>query len=143
MGKKRGTNKSIKPPKVQSNRMVVEEKLLNYDEQYILFSLERVQEGGEFGFSTLQKEEKADFAETIFKRKNQSWKELKRQDRHALGFEKIAKESIKTSIPQFITEDSNFFLAFRFSGKKPMVGYRLKNIFYVLWFDRLFSLYKH
>jgi hypothetical protein len=60
-----------------------------------------------------------------------------------LGFEKIAKDSIKGSKPTFITEDLNEFLSFRFSGKKPMVGYRIQNVFYVLWFDLDFTLYKH
>lgn len=46
-------------------------------------------------------------------------------------------------MPEFITEDKANLLAFRFSGKKPMVGYRIRNIFYVLWFDAAFELYDH
>nr|VFK10581.1 MAG: hypothetical protein BECKLPF1236A_GA0070988_100409 [Candidatus Kentron sp. LPFa]VFK27148.1 MAG: hypothetical protein BECKLPF1236C_GA0070990_100439 [Candidatus Kentron sp. LPFa] len=49
----------------------------------------------------------------------------------------------KTGMPKFITEDNKDLLAFRFSGKKPMVEYRYKNIFYVLWFDHKRKLYKH
>jgi hypothetical protein len=106
------------------------------------FSLERIQKG-EFCFSTLSQEEKARFAEGIFKRRDKTWAEVKSMPRHALGFEKIAKKSICAQLPSFITDDMDHFLAFRFDGMKPMIGYRLRNIFYVLWFDAKFTLYDH
>jgi hypothetical protein len=34
-------------------------------------------------------------------------------------------------------------IAFRFSGKKPMVGYKEGHTFNVLWFDRAFDVYQH
>jgi len=94
-------------------------------------------------FSSLEQKDKAAFAESIFKRRNIPWKEIKNLPRHGLGIEKISKSSIKTALPKNITEDFNYFLAFRFSGKKPMVGYRVHEIFYVLWFDHDFTLYEH
>jgi len=44
-------------------------------------------------------------------------------------------------IPAHVTEDVQRFIAFRFSGRAPMVGYRVQAIFYLLWLDRNFTLY--
>jgi hypothetical protein len=106
------------------------------------FSLERLMPG-HYCFSNLEQKDKAAFAESIFKRRNIPWKEIKNLPRHGLGIEKISKSSLKTTLPKNITEDFKYFLAFRFSGKKPMVGYRVHEIFYVLWFDHDFTLYEH
>ena len=115
---------------------------INFDLRPPLFSLERLQ-AGDHCFSALSKDLKAAFADAIFKRKNTNWSLLKQSGRHALGFEKISKDSIKAPIPQNIKEDEKHFLAFRFNGKCPMVGYRVNDIFYILWFDHNFTLYSH
>src|SRR5699024_12555094 len=47
--------------------------------------------------------------------------------------------SLHDALP--ISDDVEHFLAFRYSDKRPMVGYRQKNVFYVLWFDHDFTLY--
>ncbi|WP_448216271.1 hypothetical protein [Endozoicomonas sp. 2B-B] len=60
-----------------------------------------------------------------------------------MGFEKIPKHQIRATIPAFITEEVTNLLAFRYHGKHPMVGYRVRDVFYVLWFDHNFSLYPH
>lgn len=115
---------------------------INYDEKPPVFSLERLQNGN-YCLQELDKEGKASFAEAIFRRKDKKWKEIKQMPKHGLGFEKIAKTSINAPIPRFITDDVDNLLAFRFHGKRPMVGYRQNDIFYVLWFDKDFSLYDH
>ena len=46
------------------------------------------------------------------------------------------------TLPPNVTEDVTL-LVFRFSGRKPMVGYRVKEAFYVLALDRDFTLYDH
>jgi hypothetical protein len=45
--------------------------------------------------------------------------------------------------PPHVTEDVQRFIAFRFFGKAPMVGYRVQAIFYLLWLDCSFTLYEH
>jgi len=115
---------------------------VDYDLMPPVFSLERLT-SSDYCLSKLDKDEKAAFADAIFKRRNSTWKEIKGCGRHSIGFEKIARSSIKAPIPSFITNDTDHFLAFRFDSKKPMVGYRRDNIFFVLWFDRGFTLYKH
>jgi hypothetical protein len=71
-----------------------------------------------------------------------TWNELRQAQRHGIGSEKIDRKSITRPIPSHITEDVTF-LAFRFSGKKSMVGYRMKEMFHIIWFDRDFKLYDH
>jgi hypothetical protein len=70
------------------------------------------------------------------------WHQIQSAPRHGLGSEKIPRNAIKVGIPLFLTEDVDL-LAIRFSGKKPMVGYRDGTIFNILWFDWNFSLYDH
>ncbi|WP_435786554.1 hypothetical protein [Alcanivorax borkumensis] len=72
-----------------------------------------------------------------------TWRDIKTCDRHGLGTEKISKSSIDAPIPRFITEDVSDFLVFRYNGMNPMVGYRQRDVFFVLWFDHDFTLYNH
>ncbi|USH02119.1 hypothetical protein K6Q96_14810 [Grimontia kaedaensis] len=139
MSKKR----SINAPKAKSsNKISAQEATPNYDECPPIFSLERLQ-AGTYCLQELDQEGKANFADAIYRRKDKLWKEIKQMPKHGLGFEKIARVAIKAPIPKFITPDVEHFLAFRYHGLKPMVGYRKNDIFYVLWFDNCFSLYKH
>ncbi|WP_208937066.1 Panacea domain-containing protein [[Haemophilus] ducreyi] len=73
-----------------------------------------------------------------------TWQELRNSPRHGCGTEKIEHKAIKgCSVPDFIIEQNISLLAFRFQGKKPMVGYRENQIFHILWLDRDYSLYNH
>jgi hypothetical protein len=117
-------------------------QVINYDDLPPLFSLARIQ-NSDYCFTRLDQEHKAAFAEAVYRRRNCTWKQLKQAPRHGLGLEKIAKTSIRSGVPAFITPDQDHFLAFRYNGYAAMVGYRLKDVFYVLWFDHDFSLYPH
>ena len=139
MGKQ---NKKIKVPSAQQGGKVKYQEPTNYDKNPPVFSLEKLQTGN-YCLSKLNEEHKARFADAIFRRKNCSWEEIKKIDRHGLGTEKIPKSAIKAPIPNFITDEVTDFLAFRYHGKCPMVGYRLRDIFFVLWFDHNFTLYDH
>lgn len=124
------------------NKISAEQPKVDYNKLPIIFSLERLV-NGDYCFSSLTGDDKQQFAESIFRRKNLTWDELMRADRHGLGTEKIYINSVKMPKPVFITDDISAYLAIRYSGMKPMVGIRQKNIFYVLWFDHNFTLYSH
>lgn len=132
----------IKRQKSKQGRLVKSVEPLDYDRNPPIFSLEKLQPG-KYCLSELDQENKAMFADAVFRRKNLTWNEIKRADRHGLGTEKIAKSSIKAPTPKFITDDMDSYLAFRYHGKCPMVGYRQRDVFYVLWFDSDFTLYNH
>lgn len=90
----------------------------------------------------LDKDDQAALAVQLYKLSQLSWKEIKRVPRHGLGFEKITRDAIKAPMPRQITPDVNF-IAFRFNGLKPMVGFRRDRIFFVIWLDHNFKLYNH
>jgi hypothetical protein len=110
------------------------------EQQYPAFSLRYLDK--KHGLTSCNQEQKAALIETIHKLSQLTWNQIYSSSRHASGCEKIARESIKVPIPKHIPEDVNF-LAFRFYGKAPMIGYRDETIFYVLWLDIHFSVYSH
>jgi hypothetical protein len=128
--------------KKKNSQVTAQEPQTNYNKQPIIFSLERIVSGN-YCFTSLDKPDKEQFAEAIFRRKNLTWEEVYSAQRHGLGTEKISVKSISEEKPRFITDDITDYLALRYNGKKAMVGIRQKNIFYVLWFDHNFSLYDH
>ncbi len=132
----------IRSNKPKQGKLVKSQEPPNYDKHPPIFSLQKLQPG-KYCLSSLDQQHKSMFADAIFRRKSMTWNEIKQQDRHGLGAEKISKSSIKPAIPKFITDDLNDFLAFRYHGLHPMVGYRQKDVFFVLWFDLDFSLYNH
>lgn len=82
------------------------------------------------------------FVEKMHKLSQITWEVIRTSHRHGLGSEKIDHKSIRASIPPHVTKEIPI-IALRFNGKKPMVGYKEKNIFHVIWFDRDFTLYDH
>lgn len=107
----------------------------------VLFSLEHIQSS--HCLSNCERDEKAAFADALFKRRTLTWQELYQTQRHGLGSEKIHRNAIKAPIPSCVTADVEDFLALRFNSKAPMVGFRSQNIYYILWIDRDFTLYNH
>jgi hypothetical protein len=99
--------------------------------------------GSPYCVTDCDRDDKAAFAETLRKLSHLTWGQIKQAPRHGLGCEKIPRNLIGGSIPAVVTEDVESFLAFRFSGKKPMVGYRQGAMFHILWLDHDFSLYPH
>ena len=118
--------KHFKVPGKHSGPHFTAPQPINYDEAKIIFSLEKVVDS-DYCFSQLDKEHKAAFAESVFKRRLFTWGELKQISRHGLGFERISESSILTAIPPGIRDDvGDNFIAFRYHGKNPMIGYREK-----------------
>ena len=133
--------KISKHPKNESKRFRPTESFdVPAEQQHPLFSLRYLQKS--HGISNCTQEEKSSFADSLHNLSQLTWGELKQAPRHGLGFEKIPRDHIKKPIPPHIKEDVNF-IAFRFCGKAPMVGYRSKAVFHVLWLDRDFTLYDH
>lgn len=132
----------IKGRKPKQGNVVKSQEPPNYDNHPPIFSLEKLQPG-KYCLSMLDQEHKAMFSEAIFRRKSISWSQIKQLPRHGLGTEKITKSCIRAPIPKFVTEDLDGFLVFRYMGLNPMVGYRQRDIFFVLWFDHDFTLFDH
>ena len=112
---------------------------VNYDEKRIVFSFQYIDK------SALDDFEFSDFKALLDQFKILStltWKQIRQSGRHGLGTEKIDSSDISAKIPNIIDEDITL-LAIRYKGKAPMIGFRERDIFHILWIDRTFTLYKH
>lgn len=95
-----------------------------------------------FDLSNCTNDDKKALIERICKLSQMSWLEIQMADRHGLGSEKIKQSALKTTIPKHISKDIDF-LALRFNGLKPIVGYKNGFIFHICFIDSKFTLYNH
>jgi hypothetical protein len=130
-------NKNIAKKGIKINEL----SHISTQQEHPIFCLEYLDKDY-YSLRACTKDEKAAFADTLFKLSQLTWAEITQSHRHGLGYEKIAKKSIRAPIPAHITDDVTF-IAFRFYGKAPMVGHREAAIFHILWIDRDFTLYHH
>lgn len=96
----------------------------------------------EYCVTKCEKEDKVAIIGSFYNLSRLTWQQISQSGRHQNGFEKIDRKSIKRPIPSHITPDTTI-IAFRYNGKKAMVGYRLDVTFHIVWFDRDFTLYNH
>ena len=129
------------PQKQKGNKLLTpnDTRETHPEQQSPIFSLRYLDP--EYCITKCDKNEQAQFAVKIHRLSQLTWCQINSQDRHKLGYEKIARDSIKRPIPKSITNEVNF-IAFPFSGMKPMVGYRDGAIFYVIWLCRCCCLFK-
>lgn len=133
--------------KRQKNKFISKETMststddpINTDKERPIFSFHSLRE--RYCIRDCEKDELASLAKTLRNLSDLTWLEIKSCHKHGLGHEKIPSCAIKASIPNILPKRDHF-LAFRFSGKAPMVGYRDKSVFHILWLDRNFTLYDH
>lgn len=131
-GQSPNNSKRIKTP---------ETPLVSSNKQSPLFSFEFVDD--QFGIAQCDKDERSGLIDTLRIMGQLTWEDLELGRRHANGKEKIQIGQIKGRKPRIITPDVEHVYAFRFHGKKPMVGLRSDRIFYIIWLDRSFTLYDH
>ena len=92
--------------------------------------------------SKCEKDDRAALSDALRMLSSITWAQIASAPKHGLGTETLHQSAIHAAIPACVTDDTRL-LAFRFSGTKAMVGYRTQEVFYVLWFDRDFTLYDH
>jgi hypothetical protein len=117
---------------------------LSYNDLRPVFSLRHMRE--KYSLEKCTSEQKQAFGCRMVELFQLKWSQIIMASRHGFGCEKVSPQSIKgDSIPIIpeITPDDTPLLALRFSNKHPMVGYREKDIFHILWFDRDYTLYAH
>ncbi len=118
----------------------VEAARVDYNRERPTFCLRFVDP--QYCITRCDRDDKAAFADKIRRMSLMTWNELIQAPRHGMGFETIARKAITRPVPAHITDDVTF-VAFRFSGMKPMVGYRTEEMFHIVWFDCAFDLYDH
>lgn len=72
-----------------------------------------------------------------------TWQLVDQSPRHACGWEKIPRHSLRCPWPPHLSDDVEFLRAFRFDGKAPMLCHRHHDVLQVIWLDHNFTAYDH
>jgi hypothetical protein len=115
----------------------------NIDDLPPAFSFEKMQDGSGNSFNCCEDGDRLALAHRIFMLSRLPWKQIRQAPATGLGSEQIPRFRIKRPIPNGVTEDVDSFTSLHYSGKKRFLGYRVGQIFYVLWVDHSFEVYKH
>nr|MDP2190784.1 hypothetical protein [Rhodoferax sp.] len=130
----------LKAPLKNKGEKLKEPPTSKTEPQYLTISLRYIRYS--HCISGCDDSETRSFADKVRILTGKLWTEINGMPRHGLGFEQISRNSLQVAVPEHLTDDVNI-IAFRFSGLKPMIGYRDGPVFYVLWFDRAFDCYRH
>ncbi len=106
------------------------------------FSFEYMKGGNGYSVDCCDGTHRSALASRLFLLSQISWLEIQNAPRHGLGSEKIARSSLNVAVPDKISEDASF-LALRYNGKHPIVGFRDGRIFHIIFIDHNFTLYDH
>lgn len=97
----------------------------------------------EYGINSCTQQQKAALLEKIDKWRNMTWDEIRLAPRHGLGYEKIARSSIKPPMPAFVTNEVDHLLALRFDGMAPILVQRRNFVMHLIFIDPKMECYKH
>lgn len=115
----------------------------NYDELPPAFSFEKMQDCSGNSLNCCEDADRVSLVKRIFMLSREQWKNIRLAPASGLGAEQIPRYRIKPPIPNVVTEDVSSFTALHYQGKKRFIGYRVGQIFYILWVDHNFSVYDH
>ena len=127
--------------RIGSTSRIKENEILDDKINYPVFCFKYLHRN--YNIDKCENDDKIKFIEQIIKLSGLTWQDIEYSQRHGLGSEKIQRSAIKLDLPKEITDDVVHFLAFRFNGKKPFVGFRDRFIFHVLYIDSDYTLYDH
>jgi hypothetical protein len=114
----------------------------NADTMPPIFSFERMESGSGYSVTCCDADNQAAALRRIFLLSKMKWREIQNAPRHGLGTEKIARSALRAPLPKTLTDDVTF-LAIRYNGLRPMVGYRDGRIFHIVFLDHTFDVYDH
>lgn len=97
---------------------------------------------GKFCVSKCQRDDKAALISRLHMLSSKTWVELRDGRRHGFGYEIMYRADMRAKIPRHVTDDVPL-LVFRFNGKKVMIGYKEREVYYLLAIDRNFTAYNH
>lgn len=96
----------------------------------------------DFCISSCSNDEKQALIDKLGQLSQLTWRQLREAGRSGVGYEIIAQNSMRVSIPFHVPKLENL-IRFKFKGNAPVVGYRNKRIFHVLWIDGKLKVYSH
>jgi len=107
------------------------------------FSFRDIVNHSNFNYDSLNQEDKVKLINTLNVLGHLTWAQIHTQPRHKSGCEIINRDSLRFALPTGVPAEGNI-LAFRFSDKAPMLGYKSAfGTFYIIAFDTKFKAYKH
>lgn len=115
----------------------------NPDLQPPAFSFEKMQDGSGNSFNCCEEDDRLSLAKRIFMLSREPWRKIRGASNKGLGSEEIPRHQIKRPVPQSVTEDVEHFHSLHYVGNKRFIGYKVGQIFYILWIDHNFKVYKH
>lgn len=136
-------NKFKGPDKAKFLRGGAVTPTVNTDELYPAFSFEKMQDKSGNSVNCCGDEDRVALVKRLFMLSRLTWKEIRQAPSSGMGSEQIPKYRIKRPIPSTVTPDIEQFSSLHFSGKKRFVGYRVGQIFHILWVDHTFEVYNH
>ncbi len=114
---------------------------INFEDEHPKFCFRYLQ--SDFDVKSLPPERQIDLILQLQNLAQLPWKQIKLSNRHAFGTEWIPAAQIKGSPPASFADEARFMM-FRYSGKLPMGGLRVRDVFHVFWVEKEFGdLYSH
>jgi hypothetical protein len=107
------------------------------------FSFEKMQDQSGNSFNCCEDEDRLYLIKRIFMLSRMPWKEIRQAGSQGLGAESIQRFRIKRPIPSSVTEDVESFYSLHYVGKKRFLGYRVGQVFHILWVDHNYEVYNH
>lgn len=140
-------NSKLRPPRAQGGKRIKDPAPTlesRPDDEPPVFCLRYMH--SDYSVKACGKEDRASFADTLYELSQLTWAQLRQAHRHGKGYEIIPRRQIRTPPPTslVITEDVDF-IAFRFAGLKPMIGFRDRDgrTFRIVYLDPRFEVYDH
>jgi hypothetical protein len=116
---------------------------VNADDLYPAFSFEKMQDKSGNSVNCCADEDRVALVKRLFMLSRMTWKEIRNAPAKGVGSEQIPKFRIQRPIPPSVTPDVDQFSSLHFSGNKRFIGYRVGQIFHILWVDHSFEVYNH
>ncbi len=136
--------KDFRRPKLnQGAKITVTPEQLNSEKRvdYPVYSFKYIKSPHDL--SCCSEAEKAALISQLVNLSKFTWAEIRLMNRKGMGAEKIPIKSLKVAKPNFITEEVQHLMAFRFSGNKPFIGHLDGNLFHIIYIDNKFTVYDH
>lgn len=115
----------------------------NYDDIPPAFSFEKMQDRCGHSLNCCQDDDRLHLVKRFFMLSREPWKKIRSAPREGMGCEEIPRGSIRVGIPATVTEDVQYFHSLHYVAHKRFIGYRVGQIFYVIWIDHNFGVYNH
>lgn len=134
-----------KKPKQQQPKSFgqIKSPSISKNDQKPLFSFHH--HGKDYCIEDCELHEKVAFSIWMYKLSQFTWGELATEPRTGFGYEHIPRKQFIPNPPKSLTEEVDKYMVFRFHNPSNgrIIGYRLGEVFHIIWIDCTSSAYNH